>query len=78
MKVFKEKVWFVTGSQELYGEDVLKAVASHSEVMVAGFNESNLISTTFVNAGTVTSPREIVAVCQAANNDSDCIGLVFD
>jgi L-arabinose isomerase len=30
------EVWFVTGSQHLYGEETLKTVASHSQEMEIG------------------------------------------
>ncbi len=77
MKIFSKKVWFVTGSQDLYGSEVLKTVAKHSEEIVSGLNNSDVLSTQFINMGTVKSPAEIVSVCQAANNDQDCIGLVL-
>ncbi len=30
----KQEVWFVTGSQHLYGEETLKQVAEHSEQLL--------------------------------------------
>ena len=39
MKAFKQKqVWFITGSQDLYGPKVLEQVAKNSEQIVHGFN----------------------------------------
>ena len=73
MKVFNEKqVWFVTGSQTLYGPKVLEQVALESGQMVASFNETSAISVPMVDKGTVKSPEEILNVCRAANNDPDC------
>ncbi len=78
MKVFNEKqVWFVTGSQTLYGPEVLVNVAQDSAKIVASFNETSAISVPMVDKGTVKSPDEILNVCRAANNDPDCIGLVL-
>lgn len=78
MKVFNDKqVWFVTGSQDLYGPKVLEAVAKDSQIIVDGLNSSEGISVPMVNAGTVKSPDEIAAVCQKANNAPECIGLVL-
>ncbi|MGF1760975.1 L-arabinose isomerase, partial [Photobacterium sagamiensis] len=77
MKAFNKKVWFVTGSQHLYGAKVLEEVAHHSEVMVGGLNKSEAISTGFVNKGTAKTAEEILAVCKEANNDPECAGLVL-
>lgn len=77
MKAFEKKVWFVTGSQHLYGVKVLEEVAHHSEVMVGGLNKSDAISTEFVNKGTTKTAEEILAVCKEANNDPECAGLVL-
>ncbi|EOE6192384.1 L-arabinose isomerase [Vibrio parahaemolyticus] len=78
MKIFNDKqVWFVTGSQHLYGPQVLKSVAQNSEEIIAGLNSSDDISVSIANKGTVKTPDEILAVCRAANNDPDCIGLML-
>ena len=34
----KYEVWFVTGSQHLYGEDTLRQVDEHSKQIVEGLN----------------------------------------
>lgn len=78
MKAFKQKqVWFVTGSQDLYGPKVLEQVAKNSEQIVHGFNQSDAISMEVVYKPTVKSPREIYAVCQAANSDENCVGVIL-
>ncbi|EGR1567502.1 L-arabinose isomerase [Vibrio parahaemolyticus] len=78
MKIFNDKqVWFVTGSQHLYGPQVLESVAQNSEEIIAGLNSSDDISVSIDNKGTVKTPDEILAVCRAANNDPDCIGLML-
>ncbi len=78
MKIFNEKqVWFVTGSQHLYGSKVLESVANNSEEIVAGLNSAEGISVSIANKGTVKTPDEILAVCRAANNDPDCVGLML-
>ncbi|EIO4606760.1 L-arabinose isomerase [Vibrio parahaemolyticus] len=78
MKIFNDKqVWFVTGSQHLYGPQVLESVAQNSEEIIAGLNSSDDISVSITNKGTVKTPDEILAVCRAANNDPDCIGLML-
>ncbi|MDF4806401.1 L-arabinose isomerase [Vibrio parahaemolyticus] len=78
MKIFNDKqVWFVTGSQHLYGPQVLESVAQNSEEIIAGLNSSDDISVSIANKSTVKTPDEILAVCRAANNDPDCIGLML-
>ncbi|WP_348733757.1 L-arabinose isomerase [Rheinheimera texasensis] len=76
MKSTKE-VWFVTGSQHLYGPKVLQTVAQDSEIIVAGLNQSGKLPVQLVVKPTVKSPEEIFAVCQQANANPDCVGLVL-
>ncbi len=77
MTASKQTVWFVTGSQDLYGPKVLEQVANNSQVMVAGLNEAGSISTAIEYKGTVKSAQEIQQVCLEANNDQNCLGLVL-
>ncbi|HEX3024977.1 MAG TPA: L-arabinose isomerase, partial [Chitinophagaceae bacterium] len=72
----KLEVWFVTGSQDLYGEETLKKVAEHSKVIAASLNDSPQIPVRVVFKPTVKSPEEIFAVCQDANAAKDCIGII--
>jgi L-arabinose isomerase len=34
------EVWFVTGSQHLYGEETLRQVDEHSKIIADSFNDS--------------------------------------
>lgn len=78
MKIFNQQtIWFVTGSQHLYGPAVLQQVAKDSANVVAGLNASSELSTPLVDKGTVTTAAEILEVCRAANNDKACVGLVL-
>ena len=44
MKYLKNyEVWFVTGSQHLYGKETLEQVAKNSQTIVKGFNSSENI-----------------------------------
>lgn len=73
----QQTLWFVTGSQHLYGPEVLKQVAADSQQIVTGLNETNQICVPLVYQPTVTSPEDILDVCRRANNDPNCLGLVF-
>ncbi|PKO13283.1 MAG: L-arabinose isomerase [Chloroflexi bacterium HGW-Chloroflexi-10] len=69
------EIWFVTGSQHLYGPDTLKLVAENSQI-IAGFLNSNRLPVRVVFKPVVTTSEEILNVCMAANNTPNCIGLV--
>jgi L-arabinose isomerase len=72
----KLEIWFVTGSQNLYGEETLKQVAAHSEEIAKSLNSSAKIPVTVVFKPTVKSTEEVYALCQEANVSKNCIGLV--
>jgi L-arabinose isomerase len=78
MKVYGDKkVWFVTGSQHLYGPAMLKEVADNSAKIAEGLTASDALSAEIVSKGVVTTPEEILDVCQAANSDKNCVGLIL-
>lgn len=70
------EVWFVTGSQHLYGEETLKQVADHAEQIARSFNSAEAISVSVVFKPTVKTPGEIYAICQQANASDACIGII--
>ncbi len=70
------EVWFVTGSQHLYGPETLKAVAVHSQEIAKTLNVSSAIPVKVIFKPVMVSPDAITALCQAANNAAKCIGLV--
>lgn len=70
------EVWFVTGSQHLYGEDTLRQVAIHSDIIANGLNEAIPFPVTIVYKPTVKTPEEINRLCLDANHDDKCIGLI--
>lgn len=77
MKNFNElEIWFVTGSQHLYGEETLKQVASHSQEIAAFLDGAEQIPVNVVFKPTVKSTEEIYNICQAANFASNCIGII--
>lgn len=77
IKSLKElEVWFVTGSQHLYGEETLKKVAEHTEQIAAFLHASKQISVSVLFWPVVKSPEEISTVCREANNTANCIGII--
>jgi L-arabinose isomerase len=74
---FKEfEVWFVTGSQHLYGETTLQKVAEHSQEMAQGMTSSGKLPVKVVFKPVVTTPDAITDLCREANNARTCIGLI--
>ncbi|MCU0521224.1 MAG: L-arabinose isomerase [Anaerolineae bacterium] len=69
-------VWFVTGSQHLYGEETLRQVADDARRIAAALSASPGLAVKVVFRPVVKTPEEISAVCIAANADPACIGLV--
>ena len=70
------ELWFVTGSQHLYGEETLKQVAIHSEKIALALNDAKHIPVKVVFKPVVKSPEEIYGLCLEANTDRNCIGIV--
>jgi L-arabinose isomerase len=70
------EVWFVTGSQDLYGPEVLKTVGVHSQEMAAFFNKSSKIPVSVVYKSVMRSPDEITNICVEANANKKCIGVI--
>jgi L-arabinose isomerase len=70
------EAWFVTGSQDLYGEDTLKQVDRDSEEIARALDQRGVIPVRIVFKPVVTSPEAILALCKEANNTENCIGLI--
>ncbi len=70
------EAWFVTGSQHLYGDETLRQVAAHSQLIANDFDASRLIPVKVVVKPVMTSPDAITTLCQAANDSVKCVGLI--
>ena len=70
------EVWFVTGSQHLYGPKTLETVAEHSRQMAEAFNLSGKIPAQVVFKPVLTTPESIRELCLEANSTRNCIGLI--
>lgn len=69
------ELWFVTGSQHLYGDEALRQVADDAKQVVAALDAK--LPVKLVWKPTVTRPEEATRTLAAANADERCIGLVF-
>jgi L-arabinose isomerase len=72
----KLEVWFLTGTQHLYGAEVLKEVQEHATAIASELNQSPSIPVTVVCKPILKSPEEILGVCREANSHASCIGVI--
>jgi L-arabinose isomerase len=78
MKAVKAlEIWFVTGSQHLYGFEALTQVAENSSTIADFLNAEKSIPYKVVFKPVLTTPEQIRALCREANNHDNCIGLIL-
>jgi L-arabinose isomerase len=70
------EVWFVTGSQHLYGPKTLEQVAANSRGIAAALESSAHMPVRVVFKPVVTTPDAIKELCLEANSTGTCIGLI--
>jgi L-arabinose isomerase len=70
------EVWFVTGSQHLYGDETLRKVAEHSQEMAQGLSRAPGIPVRVAFRGVVTTPEAIHDICQQADREPKCVGVI--
>ena len=71
------EIWFVTGSQHLYGEAALRQVAANAKTIAAALGASKRIPLKVVGKGLLTTPDEIQALCREADHAPHCAGLIL-
>jgi L-arabinose isomerase len=71
------EIWFITGSQHLYGLEMLSQVASHSREIASSFDEDSAIPFSIVYKPVVTTAEEARAICREANDTENCLGLIL-
>ncbi len=71
------EVWFITGSQHLYGPKTLKQVDKDSSQIVEYFNRNSSIPCKVVFKPVVKTSEEIYKICLEANTAPACVGLVM-
>lgn len=70
------EVWFITGSQHLYGDEVLCQVAANSTAIVEGLNASGKLPVKVVFKPVLTTPDQITSMLAEADSTPGCIGLI--
>lgn len=72
----QREIWFLTGSQGLYGEDTLRQVAEQSQEVARALGEAGDIPVRVVWKPVLTSADAIRRVALEANADDACVGLI--
>src|SRR5690349_20772804 len=72
----KFEVWFLTGSQHLYGPETLQQVAQHSEEIVRALNGSGNIPVKVMFKPVLTTSDEIHHIALQANAAANCVGVI--
>ena len=70
----KYNFWFVVGSQDLYGEEVLKTVAERAAKMAAEMSKS--LPYPLIYKVTAMSNAQITNIIKEANYDDTCAGII--
>ncbi len=77
MNIYKNsEIWFITGSQHLYGDETLKKVKEDSQVITSHLDKDKGIPVKVVFKPVLTSAEAVESLCSQANNDDACIGLI--
>jgi L-arabinose isomerase len=71
------EIWYVTGSQHLYGEAVLKKVAANSRKIVEELNGAKRLPLKIVFKPVLTTPDAIRQLCLEADHSPKCAGLIL-
>jgi len=77
VKLEELEVWFVTGSQHLYGAEALAQVDQHSQKIAASLDAEKSLPFKIMFKPVLTTPEEIRGLCREANNRDNCIGLIL-
>ncbi len=70
----KQEIWFLTGSQELYGQETLNQVAEHSREIAAYLDTT--LPVRVVCKPTLKGPDAIAQLCLEANAAPECVGVI--
>lgn len=78
MQTLKQmEVWFLTGSQHLYGAAALAQVTENARTIADSFARETSMPVTIIFKSIATTPDEIRTRCREADNAENCIGLIL-
>ncbi|MCY4071553.1 MAG: L-arabinose isomerase [Chloroflexi bacterium] len=76
MGLRKYQIWFLTGSQHLYGPEAIEQVGEHSREIAGFLDRATAIPVAIVYKPVLTTAEDIYAICSAANDDAACVGVI--
>ncbi|WP_371778339.1 L-arabinose isomerase [Streptosporangium subroseum] len=77
MKSLEEReIWFLTGSQALYGDDTLRQVAEQSRQIADALNDASGVPIRVVWQPVLTDAEAIRRICLDANTSDACAGVI--
>src|SRR5687767_5671892 len=71
-----QELWFLTGSQHLYGDETLEKVARNSQQIAEALDRSGKLPAKVVWKPVLTGPEAILDVALAANASPECVGVI--
>ncbi|MFE9450006.1 L-arabinose isomerase [Streptomyces sp. NPDC006739] len=71
-----QEIWFLTGSQGLYGDDVLQQVAHQSRQIAERIDSADAIPLRIVWKPVLTDAESIRRLCQEATASDNCVGVI--
>jgi len=77
MRTTELELWFVTGSQHLYGPGPLAQVAANSQKIAASLNNELGLPVNVVFKSVMVDADGITNLCAEANSSEKCIGLIL-
>ena len=76
MKSIQKELWFLTGSQHLYGPDTLKKVADNSRKVADSLAANEAIPTKVVWKPILTGSDEVHQTIRNAEMEENCVGII--
>ena len=76
MPLSDKQIWFLTGSQHLYGAEAIEQVGDHSREIAAFLNGVSAIPLEIAYKPVLTTAEEIYGICREANSDANCVGVI--
>jgi len=76
ISIKEQEIWFIVGSQLLYGDGVLSTIAKRGQEMADYIDASPNIPCKFVYKGAIKSNEEVTAIIKEANSNDSCVGIV--
>jgi L-arabinose isomerase len=73
----QHELWFIAGSQEMYGEAVLSTVAADAREIAAGLDASAAVPVRVLAREIATTQETIRRLCLDANADDACVGVIL-